>query len=87
MGKSKDKAAREERNAKSVETWQDGYREGTKEAFEWCIRATMEMNEKAKSDEGRKATEFMAKMMRMEIERRQPAKYQNLGESADPSPT
>jgi predicted secreted protein len=86
MAKSKDKEVREAVNAKYVSTWQDGYRQGTKEAFEWCIRAAMEMNEKATSQDGKLATKFMARMMRKEIDNRQPPPPEN-GESVAPSPT
>lgn len=69
----------------SVETWQDGYRSGTKEAFEWCIRTTMEMGDKAKTEQGQKALRFMAALMQKDLDKRQPPPRD--GESADPSPT
>lgn len=82
---AKNKTEYREGPDKYVASWQDGYSRGTKEAFEWCIRTTMEMNEKAKSDDGKKATAFMAELMRKEIDRRQPPPKG--GESVDLSPT
>ena len=58
-------------SAKYVTSWQDGYRSGTREGFEWCIQAAMMMNEKAQTEEGKKATAYMAQLMKDEIERRQ----------------
>ena len=72
MSKGKHKEAGEAANALSVETWQDGYRQGTGEAFEWCIQMTSEMGKKAKTQEGKTAAQFLSELMRKEITRRQP---------------
>jgi hypothetical protein len=58
--------------AKYVETWQDGYRKGTKEGMEWCIRTTLELEKKASTETAKAALSHIAKMMQRDLDRRQP---------------
>ena len=58
--------------AKYVESWQDGYRKGTREGMEWCIRTTMELETMAKTDAAKAALNHIAKVMQKDLDRPQP---------------
>ena len=82
---AKKKPANFDGPAQYVSSWQDGYRKGTKEAFEWCIRKTMELNQGASTQDGKNATLYMINLMVKEINKRQPGAVPKDGESAGPS--
>ena len=69
---AKKNSDRENGPAKYVETWQDGYRKGTREGMKWCIQQTMELETVAKADAAKAALNHIAKVMQKDLDRRQP---------------
>lgn len=60
-----------------VDAWRDGHKVGTEGGFRWSIETAVELASRAKSEDGRKALEFMAELIRKERDRRYPPKVEH----------
>jgi len=61
-------------NPEGVDSWRNGYENGTKEAFEWCMKTAAALAVRAKTDDGIKAMLYMVKKISEEQSRRYPEK-------------
>ena len=75
MTKKKAKAPTDEGPGKLVDSYRAGYRTGTREGFEWCIRTANELEKKATTADGKRAMKYVAEMMMVEVLRRQPGAF------------
>jgi len=57
-----------------VDTWRDGYRAGTTESLSWAAKKAGELAAMAKTEDGRRAMEFMAQAIEKERAHRYPPK-------------
>lgn len=57
-----------------VDSWRDGHRTGTLDGFRWSMERALKLAGRAKTDEGRRALEYVAELIRREQVRRYPDK-------------
>ena len=68
------KKKKNQNDVPGVDTWRDGYQAGTTESFNWSIGKARKFASLAKTEEGRKAMEFIAQAIEGERDQRYPPK-------------